>query len=412
MPLYPSSNKIINDPVYGLIPMPGGLAADVLNHPWFQRLRNIKQLGLTHYVYPGALHTRFQHTLGSVFLTQQAIDVLESKNVDITPHEAESVILAILLHDIGHGPMSHALEYVLVQGQSHEDISKLIFKALNQQFDGRLSTALDIFTNNYPKKFLHQLVSSQLDTDRLDYLIRDSFYTGVSEGVVSTDRIIKMLNVAEDRLVVDQKGIYSIEKFLIARRLMYWQVYLHKTVISAEQMLRNLIHRARFLIENHEHLFAPDPLIAILKQRDSLSQETLKHYLALDDNDLMSVIKVWSHHSDFILRFLSEGLQNRKLFRVKLSKRPFEPDLVEQIRQKVREEFSLSDTEVNYLVQTDVLSNSAYKPLDDQIMILRKNGEVANILDESDMFNHEVMSKPVLKHYLCFPKQFDNPKFF
>ncbi len=408
MPRYTTSNKIINDPVYGLIPMPGGIAFDLVNHPWFQRLRHIRQLGLTHYVYPGALHTRFQHTLGSVYLMQLAIDVLESKYIDISPAEADGVILAILLHDIGHGPMSHALEGFLLPGCSHEEISLQIALALNQQLDDKLETAVEIFTNRYPKKFLHQLVSSQLDTDRLDYLIRDSFFTGVSEGVVSTDRIIKMLNVKDDNLVVDQKGIYSVEKFLIARRLMYWQVYLHKTVIAAEQMLRNVIRRARMLSLNGEHLFGSPALLSLLSVSGKPDSQILEYFLAIDDDDIMSALKAWANHSDFILSYLAQGIQQRKLFRVRLSNRPFNPQLVSQIKEMVANRLILSNQEVEFLVQTDVLSNSAYKPADDQILILTKNGTTVNLLDESDMFNHEVMSKPVLKYYLCYPKEFDN----
>jgi hypothetical protein len=408
MALYTISNKIINDPVYGLIPIPGGVAFEIVNHPWFQRLSRIRQLGLTHYVYPGAIHTRFQHTLGCVYLMQQALDVLESKGVDITPNEAESAVLAILMHDIGHGPFSHALENLLVTDMCHEDISILALNELNGQFDGALETAGKIFNNQYHKHFLHQLVSSQLDTDRLDYLNRDSFFTGVSEGVVSTDRIIKMLNVNNDRLVVDQKGIYSIEKFLIARRLMYWQVYLHKTVISAEQMLRNVITRAKELVTQGETLFSPPALGFFLNTIKKIDNQSFEHFAAIDDDDILSSIKVWGTHKDKVLSYLSQSLQNRKLFRIKFSNHPFDDENVKRLRVKACKKIGIDINDAHYLVYTDVLSNSAYRPLDEEILILMKTGEVQSILYASDMFNHDVMSKTVLKYYLCYPKEIDD----
>lgn len=408
MALYTISNKIVNDPVYGLIPIPGGVAFDIVNHPWFQRLRRIRQLGLTHYVYPGAIHTRFQHTLGCVYLMQQALDVLESKGVAITSSEAQGAVLAILLHDIGHGPFSHALENLLVTEMSHEDISILALNELNQQFDGALDLAGKIFNNQYHKHFLHQLVSSQLDTDRLDYLNRDSFFTGVSEGVVSTDRIIKMLNVSNDRLVVDQKGIYSIEKFLIARRLMYWQVYLHKTVISAEQMLRNVLTRARELVTQGETLFSPPALWFFLSDIKKIDNQSFENFAAIDDDDILSSMKVWGSHKDKVLSYLSQALQNRKLLRIKFSNHPFDDETVEKLRIKTSKKIGIDINDAHYLVYTDVLSNSAYRPLDEEILILMKTGEVQSILNASDMFNHDVMSKTVLKYYLCYPKEIDD----
>ncbi len=408
MALYKIANKIINDPVYGLIPMPGGVAFDIVNHSWFQRLRRIRQLGLTHFVYPGAIHSRLQHTLGCVYLMQQALDVLDAKDVPISPDEAEGAILAILLHDIGHGPFSHALENLLVEDMGHEDISQIAIKELNIHYNGALNIALEIFNNHYPKHFLHQMVSSQLDTDRLDYLNRDSFFTGVSEGVVSSDRIIKMLNVCNDNLVVDQKGLYSTEKFLIARRLMYWQVYLHKTVISAEQILKHIIERAKFLTQQGEKLFAPPALEFFLKGTRRKDIQSFDQFAAIDDDDILSSIKVWGTNNDKVLRYLCLSLQNRKLFRVKFSNQPFSEETLWRLQSQAASYFGIDPVDARFLVYSDTLSNSAYQPLDEEILILMKTGEVKSILDASDMFNHDVMSKTVLKYYLCYPKELDS----
>jgi hypothetical protein len=339
---------------------------------------------------------------------QQALDVLYAKDVPLTSDEAEGAILAILLHDIGHGPFSHALEKLLVEDTSHEDISHIAIKELNVQYNGALDTALEIFNNQYPKHFLHQMVSSQLDTDRLDYLNRDSFFTGVSEGVVSSDRIIKMLNVCNDNLVVDQKGLYSIEKFLIARRLMYWQVYLHKTVISAEQILKHIIERAKFLSQQGEKLFAPPALEFFLKGAHRMDIQSFEQFAAIDDDDILSSIKVWSTSKDNVLGYLSQSLQNRKLFRVKFSNQPFSEETISQFRTKASMHFGIESGDAHFLVYSDTLSNSAYQPLDEEILILMKTGEVKSILDASDMFNHDVMSKAVLKYYLCYPKEIDS----
>ena len=409
MPHYTTSNKIKNDPIYGLISMPGGVAYDIINHPWFQRLRRIRQVGLTHFVYPGAIHSRFQHTIGCVHLMQLALDVLKAKDVDITSEEADGAILAILLHDMGHAPFSHSLENMLVNKMCHEELSLMAMTELNEHYGGALGTAIEIFTNRYHKKFLHQLVSSQIDIDRLDYLSRDSFFTGVSEGVVSYDRIIKMLNVYDDKLVVDQKGIYSIEKFLVARRLMYWQVYLHKTVFSAEQILRNIIRRAKYLIAQGEELFAFPELRFFLSNVDTIKNGQFEHFAAVDDDDISSSIKVWAKHSDTVLSYLCNSLINRRLFRVKIDNKPFDNNIIEDIRQKTSKLLNISYEDTKYLVVSDTLSNNTYQPLDEEISILDKSGKIQSIINASDMFNHEIMSKTVLKFYFCYPKQLDQP---
>lgn len=408
MPIYSNSHKIINDPIYGLIPIPGGVAYEIINHPWFQRLRRIRQLGLTHLVYPGACHTRFQHTLGSVYLLQEALDVLRDKGIDITVDEAEGTVLAILLHDMGHGPFSHALEGMFFEKENHEAISLHYMHELNKQYEGSLDKAIQIFTNTYHKKFLHQLVSSQLDTDRLDYLKRDSFFTGVSEGVISTDRIIKMLNVTNDKIVVDQKGIYSIEKFLIARRLMYWQVYLHKTVVSAEQTLRHIIIRVKELARNNADYFSTPSLKFFFDNNPILNSNSLHYFSMIDDGDVLSSIKVWSTHSDRVLNYLSNAILNRKLMRVKISNQPFDINLVHDLKKRTAEFMKISVNEAKYLVVSNTLSNNTYHPFDDEITILFKDGKTQNIIEASDMFNHATMSKTVLKYYLCYPKELDN----
>src|ERR1700751_1028479 len=338
--------KIINDPIYGFVTLPAGLIYDLINHPYFQRLRHIKQLGMTNLVYPGALHTRFHHAIGAMYLMTEAIDVLRSKQIDISDEEAEAVSVAILLHDIGHGPFSHALEHTLVQGVSHEDISALLMEKLNQEFKGGLSLAIKIFNDKYKKKFLHQLVSSQLDMDRLDYLKRDSFFTGVSEGVISSDRIIKMLYVKDDELAVEEKGIYSIEKFIIARRLMYWQVYLHKTVVAGENMLVNILKRAKELSNKGEDLFATPAFSVFLKnnysKKDFLSKpELLDTFALLDDYDIFSSIKVWTKHPDQILSTLCKSLVERKLFKIELKKEKIEASYKKQLIEKAMKSYKV-----------------------------------------------------------------------
>ena len=405
-----NKKKIVNDPVYGFISIPSDLIFDLIEHPYFQRLRYIKQVSLTHLVYPGALHTRFQHALGAMYLMSLAIETLRGKDVEITTDEEEAALAAILLHDIGHGPFSHSLEHSIVEGVSHEYISGLIMDKLNKSFDGRLAKAISIFRNEYPKFFLHQLVSSQLDTDRMDYLIRDSFYTGVTEGVISFNRIIKMLNVFDNELVVEQKGIYSIEKFLIARRLMYWQVYLHKTVVSAEQMLVNILHRAKQLsLEGHD-LFATPSLkhfltTKITKEAFEKNPEHLLFFVQLDDVDILASIKVWENHPDRTLSLLCKGLMSRHLNQVNMSDDKPDQGLLMQLRKKAKDYFQIPEEEVGYFVYSKTISNSAYQVGDGSIKILMKNGTIKDITQASDLSNLEVLSKKVQKYIVSFPKE-------
>lgn len=405
----PNKRKIFNDPVYGFITIPGELIFDIIEHPYFQRLRRIKQLGLTHLVYPGALHTRFHHAMGAMHLMTHAISVIRYKGHQITEKEANGVLIAILLHDIGHGPFSHALENSIVSDLSHEDLSEIFMDKLNQHFDGKLSLALDIFRDTYKKKFLHKLVSSQLDMDRLDYLKRDSFFTGVSEGVINSDRIIKMLNIEGDQLVAEAKGIYSIEKFIIARRLMYWQVYLHKTVIAAEYMLVKILQRAKVLAEKGEALFATPSLKIFLQNRfnktDFLNDKTLiTTFARLDDFDIFTSIKVWTTHKDKVLSTLCTNMVNRQLSRIEIRNSKFPKSYIKEIREKTKKEFSLSDKEVDCFVYSYPITNNAYNPLRDKINILHKNGDVVDIAEASDQLNISLLSKAVTKYFLCYPK--------
>ena len=393
--------KIINDPVYGFIKIPYDLVFDLIEHALFQRLRRIRQLGLTYFVYPGANHTRFQHAVGAMHLMGLAIEVIRSKGHAISDEEAEAVTIAILLHDIGHGPFSHSLEQSLIKNTTHEEISLLMMKQLNEEFSGELTMAIEIFRNRYPKKFLHQLVSSQLDMDRLDYLKRDSFFTGVTEGVIGSDRIIKMLNVLNDQLVVEEKGIYSIEKFLIARRLMYWQVYLHRTVVASEQLLVLMLLRAQALSSLGEELFATPALAYFLQEQKQVS---LKQFSLLDDEDILASAKVWCNNSDKVLSMLANGLVNRKLFSVELDNRPFSAERVTEIRGIVKEKLSMSSLETEYLVVSDSVSNFAYSDMDDRITIMDKHGNTRDIAEASDILNISVLSKTVRKYFLCYPR--------
>ena len=406
-----NKKKIINDPVYGFINIPSALIFDLISHPFFQRLRYIKQLGMTHLVYPGALHTRFHHALGAMHLMSLSVDILRSKGHEITPQEEEAATIAILLHDIGHGPFSHALEHSLVKGIQHEDISMFMMEELNKEFEGRLTMALDIFKGNYPKKFLHQLISSQLDLDRMDYLNRDSFFTGVSEGVISFDRIIKMFNLADGHLVIEEKGIYSIEKFLIARRLMYWQVYLHKTVISGEQLLVKILKRAKELSAKGDELFATPALQHFLKNEITKADffSTKKHLLEfsrLDDQDIFAAIKVWCGHTDRILAQLCQMLVNRNLYKIEISNEPFEADRVQLILENAALSFEITEDEASYFVFTDEISNRAYNTGEGNstINILMKNNTTTDIAKASDLSNLESLDKTVTKHILCYPR--------
>ena len=399
----PSTNKlkIINDPVHGFIKIPYDILFDLIEHPLFQRLRRIRQLGLTHFVYPGANHTRFQHAVGAMHLMGLAIEVIRSKGHAITDEEAIAVTIAILLHDIGHGPFSHSLEHSLIRSTSHEEISLMLMERLNQEFNGKLSMAIDIFTNRYHKKFLHQLVSSQLDMDRLDYLKRDSFFTGVTEGVIGSDRIIKMLNVLNDQLVVEDKGIYSIEKFLIARRLMYWQVYLHRTVVASEQLLVMMLKRAKALTSGGQELFATPALAYFLHDHKQVS---LDQFALLDDDDILASAKVWCNISDRVLSMLANGVVNRKLFFVELNNRSFAAGRVAEIRKRVAVKLSISAGEARYLVVSESVSNFAYTDMDDRITIMDKKGNTRDIAEASDILNISVLSKTVRKYFLCYPR--------
>lgn len=411
-----NKKKIINDPVFGFITIQSEFIYDLIEHPYFQRLRRIKQLGLSCIVFPGVNHTRFEHAIGATYLMRSAISSLRMKDVEITDKEAEAVTAAILLHDIGHGPFSHALEHSLVEGISHETISLFLMEELDRQFDGQLKTAIQIFKNEYPKKFLHQLGASQLDIDRLDYLRRDSFFSGVTEGTIGSDRIIKMLNVRNDGLVVEYKGIYSIEKFLIARRLMYWQVYLHKTVLSAEHMLVNVLRRAKELVLTGSELFATPALKVFLENRITIDSFSKRPYLGrknlldlfteLDDNDLISSIKQWQFHDDKILAYLSHAVINRKLFRIKIQNSAFSSKQIADLEDRITERWGVDKSKMDYFLIKDSITNNAYAAGSDKINILMKSGKVKEINDASDI-NLSSLSQTVRKYFVCYPKELD-----
>jgi uncharacterized protein len=403
-----NKNKIINDPVYGFITIKSDLLFDIISHPYFQRLRHIRQLGLTDLVYPGALHTRFQHALGAMHLMGQVLDNLRQKKIEISDKEYEAAQIAILLHDLGHGPFSHALEDSILQGIKHESISYLMMNELNEEFDGALELALKIFRNSYQRNFFNQLVSSQLDIDRLDYLKRDCFFTGVQEGTIGVDRLISMLHVHRDQLVVEEKGIYSIENFLTARRLMYWQVYLHKTTVSAERMVVNVIRRAQALMQANEHVPGSDALRMFLKRPYTIedfksNKKNLQAFGALDDHDLWGAMKCWRDHDDRILALLSRMLIERKLFQIRLSSDPIKKHLVEKIRSGIARQYRTMRTETPYLFSYGAVSNEAYAE-GQKISILTKNGELLDLAQASDLPNIKAFSKVVKKNFLCWPK--------
>lgn len=403
-----NKKKIVNDPVYGFISIPDPLIFDLIEHPYMQRLRRIMQLGMSHLVYPGALHTRFHHALGAMHLMNQAIATIRRKGHEITTEEERAVLIAILLHDIGHGPFSHALEYDIVCGVSHEEISALFIKRLGETYGDDLARALLIFSNKYQKPFLYQLVSSQLDMDRLDYLNRDSFYTGVSEGIIGSDRLIEMLDVRNGNLVVEEKGIYSIEKFIVARRLMYWQVYLHKTVVSAEFMLIHALRRAKQLTKKGNKLFASPTLSFFLENDINIADfktnpSILETFAALDDYDILGALKVWQNADDKILSTLSKKLVNRNLFKIEISKEPFSEDRVKMEKELVRQLFNLQENEVDYFVYTDILSNNAYNQNKQNINMLMKNNEIIDLSKASDNLNISALASPVEKYFLCYP---------
>ena len=405
----PYERKIINDPVFGFINIPKGLLYEIVRHPLLQRLTRIKQVGLSSVVYPGAQHTRFQHSLGAFYLMSEAITQLTSKGNFIFDSEAEAVQAAILLHDIGHGPFSHVLEDTIVQGVSHEEISLMLMERMNKEMNGQLSLAIQIFKDEYPKRFLHQLVSGQLDMDRLDYLRRDSFYTGVTEGNIGSARIIKMLDVADDRLVIESKGIYSIENFLTARRLMYWQVYLHKTSVAYERMLISTLLRAKELASQGVELFASPALHFFLYNDINHTEfhnnpDCLENFIQLDDNDIWTALKVWSNHPDKVLSTLSLGMINRNIFKVENSAEPIGEDRIKELTLQISQQLGITLSEANYFVSTPSIEKNMYDPADDSIDIIYKDGTIKNIAEASDMLNISLLSKKVKKYYLCYQR--------
>ncbi len=400
----PAIRKIINDPVYGFITIDDPLILQIISHPVYQRLRNIHQMAFAYLVYPGAVHSRLHHSLGAYHLMCNALQELKNKGVEITPDEELGARIAILLHDLGHGPFSHALENVLVRNVHHEAISLFLMRKMNQEFGGQLQTAIDIFTNSYSKLFLYQLVSGQLDVDRMDYLIRDSFFTGVAEGVIGYDRIIKMLTVHEGNLMVEEKAIYSIEKFLVARRLMYWQVYLHKTVLSAEMMLVNIIRRAKELLSKGEKVAAATEALDFFLQNADSGVNIEKHleiFCELDDNDVMTTIKNWSHHSDKILATLSRSLIERKLYKVKLQAEPFDETLIDEMKGEICRKLSITADQAAYFVFSGETSNTTYDSGDERINILFKDGTVKDISKVDNALIHQHLSRTVKKYYIC-----------
>jgi HD superfamily phosphohydrolase len=394
------SRKIINDPVYGFITLDHDLLLNIVAHPFYQRLRRIQQMAFAHLVYPGAMHSRLHHSLGAYHLMCNAVAELKAKGVEIDKEEELGVKMAILLHDIGHGPYSHALENVLIRGVRHEQLSLAIMRALNEEFDGQLETAIRIFTNKHPKSYLHSLVSGQLDMDRMDYLTRDSFFTGVSEGVIGYDRILKMLTVHEGKLMVEEKAIYSIEKFLVSRRLMYWQVYLHKTVLSAEKMLVGIIERARELVRSGVELCSFSPVLDHFLRQEG-GEVDLDQFCLLDDFDVMSAVKRWMFHSDKVLATLSQCLINRRLLKVKFQATPYDENYVEELRSGVSRTLSVGTAEARYLVFTGEAANTTYNPADERINILFKNGSVRDISQVDNALIHQTLSGPAKKFYLC-----------
>jgi len=389
-------HKIINDPVYGFITIDDELIHKIIAHPYYQRLRRIHQMAMAHLVYPGAVHTRLHHSLGAYHLMRSALHELLLKGVDITPEEQQAAKIAILLHDIGHGPFSHALEHVLAEHLHHEELSLMLIKELNKEFQGKLQMAIDIFTNVYPKKFLHQLISGQLDVDRMDYLTRDSFFTGVNEGVIAYDRIIKMLTVHNGELMVEEKGIYSIEKFLVARRLMYWQVYLHKTVLSAEQMLQRIIKRAKFI-----GAVCNEPLNSFINS--PIENVTLEQFCSIDDFDVMMAIKQWCTHQDIVLATLCKGIIDRHLLKVKYHSEKISEKIIKEKTEATKRHYNLSEDEVQWLVYTGEASSSTYNFENETIKILFKDGVVKDITEVDNALINENLRGKVKKYYICHP---------
>jgi HD superfamily phosphohydrolase len=400
------SRKIINDPVYGFITLDRDLLLNIVAHPYYQRLRRIHQMAFAHLVYPGAVHTRLHHSLGAYHLMGNAVVELRRKGFEISEEEELGVKTAILLHDIGHGPFSHALENVLIRGVHHERLSLLIMQRLNEEFDGQLETGIRIFTNDHPRRYLHQLVSGQLDMDRMDYLTRDSFFTGVSEGVIGYDRILKMLTIHRGELMVEEKAIYSIEKFLVSRRLMYWQVYLHKTVLSAEKMLVKILERARQLVLSGHSVPSSSPVLDFFLQQTTVDEALvdmhLDRFCLLDDFDVMGAIKHWMFHPDKVLSLLSRSLIDRRLLKVRLQATPFDKNVVEELKKSVAKELSISPEEADYFVFTGEAVNTTYNAVDEKINILFKDGSVKDISQVDNALIHQTLASAVKKFYLCY----------
>jgi hypothetical protein len=399
--------KIFNDPIYGFITIPNALIFDLIEHKYFQRLRRITQMGLSYLVYPGAHHTRFHHALGCMFLMQKAVGILRFKGVAISQEEENALLIAILLHDIGHGPFSHAMEHSIVNGITHEELSLFFMEKLNEEFNGSLTLAITIFKGEYHRIFMHQLISSQLDMDRADYLKRDSFYTGVAEGNINSERLITMLNVVNDELVIEEKGIYSVEKFLTARRLMYWQVYLHKTSLVAEQLLIRLLQRAKELTLNGKQLEASKALSFFLKNsisKTNFNNEILNTFAQLDDVDILSAMKAWQHHDDFVLRNLSQMIMERELLKIKFKNKKVNISNFDKYIKDLMVKYKISHDEASYFVFGGAVTNQAYQSRDQKINILLKTGKVKDIIKASDHLNLKVLSKPVTKYYICYPK--------
>ncbi|WP_370213764.1 HD domain-containing protein [Mesoflavibacter profundi] len=400
--------KILNDPIYGFITIPNSTIFDLIEHKYFQRLRRISQMGLSYLVYPGAHHTRFHHAIGCMHLMQKAVQVLRFKGVRISSKEEDALYIAILLHDIGHGPFSHAMEHSIVKGVSHEEISLLFMQKLNEEFNGDLTLAIQIFKGEYHRKFMLQLISSQIDMDRADYLKRDSFYTGVSEGNINSERIITMLHVKEDELVIENKGIYSVEKFLVARRLMYWQVYLHKTSLAAEQLIIRVLKRAKELSRKGVELEASKPLKFFLENEISITEfddDCLETFSRLDNFDIISAMKSWQYHDDFVLSNLCEMIINRQLLKVKIKKKPFSEDNLVTYINALQEKYDITKEEAQYFVFTGQISNQAYTRSKQNIKILYKSGKTEDVVKASDQLNLKALSKKVTKYYICYPKQ-------
>lgn len=400
--------KIFNDPIYGFITIPNTLIYDLIQHPYFQRLRRISQMGLSYLVYPGAHHTRFHHALGAMHMMQKAIEVLRFKEVIISKEEENALLIAILLHDIGHGPFSHAMEHSIVEEVNHESISLLFMNRLNQEFDGQLSLAIKVFKGEYHRKFMLQLISSQLDMDRMDYLKRDSFYSGVAEGNINSDRLIQMMNVVDDVLVMEEKGIYSIEKFLMARRLMYWQAYLHKTSLVAELTLTKALQRAKELLHKEIDVECSKPLKYFMEHKvtlESFSNNDLDTFAQLDDFDIISALKIWQHHDDFILSSLSRMIINRDLSKIKLDSEKFPAEVLQEMASRFAKAHNISLQETKYFIFKGKIKNQAYSKEAEPIRILKKDRTIEDVVEASDQLNLKALSKPVTKYFICFPKQ-------